>query len=1368
MNNKLRKWLSWSTGYFLVGTAVALAFVLIPTTKVSATPPTIITFTNQTGSFGDTINVPLVGAYFTTSTGSATLNIEFDPLLISYVSYTNGTLPVGSDSLLINNPSSGSLLLSWAANPSGPFLNLSSSTTLVTLNFTVTSSANTTTGLAFVGDSNEFTDSAGDPLADIPSFVDGVITLNPPVAPTASTTITFSDVSATSITVSWGDVSGATEYQLWSNESGSFVPETVSATTSLRSPSLADHTYSYFVLAHNSAGYGPTSSVFSTTTLPAAPDAPSAPTFSDIAQNTLTASWNAVSGATFYVLYQNGTSVVTTSATTTPVTGLFSSTTYNYNVAAGNAGGLSAHSATSTTTTLPGAPDAPSAPTFSGVTSSSLVVSWSDVSNALYYRLYENNVLVTTTAVTTSNRTSLVTNTLYTYYVLAGNTGGWSASSTAAATTTLPLPPATPSAPTLSNISTSSLTVTWPDSARAVYYTLYENDVLIETISATTSHRTGLTTSTVYSYYLIAGNSGGESVSSSPTATTTFPSAPNNPSGITALSVGTTSIRIGWTDNSDNETGFVIEQAFIGGFGSVYASTTVGADVTSTNFAVPFLNTAYTFRVKAVNTGGSSGYNTSGIIYTNADNVVSLVSTASTSASISIRWGANLNPSGTHYEIYGTGITSTEVISSGDPVVATFSGLTPNTSYTIYIVSENHDSSTNTPSSVTDYTKSANPTSPILSAVSTSTATLTWGQNGNPDATNYYVTGNNSFTPVTVTAATTTNLTGLTPNTSYTFNVQSINHSGSTNTIVSAEATTTIPVDITLPVPSLVSTSTLTLSWTDSVNGGTPVYQVSGNNSFASVTTTDVTKALTGLTPNTSYTFTVKVQKPDSTYTTGVAASATTTLTNVPGAPTISDVATSSVTAIWSANSNPAGTVYYILDSNGGYVTTTATTTSLTELIRNTSYQFQVRAENLGSAGTYSAYSASSTATTTLDLATGVTVSKSTAAVTEGGATDSYTVVLDGQPTDDVVITISVTGAKATVSPTTLTFTSVNYRDPQTVTVTAVDDSTVEGTHSDTVTHSASSLDLDYEGISIGELAVTITDNDSRSSGGGGSAPQPITDFVVTTASTSASRLITLNLYSARATLVAISENINFSDAYFQVISTTKQFTLSAGNGVKTIYVKARTAEGGESPVKILSVTLSGSTTNVVNTGTTVPTAAKYVFKRNLSVGMTGADVKELQKWFNANGFKVAANGAGSPGKETNFFGAATRAAVIKFQKANGLTPANGSFNTATRKVLNAILAGNEVDTTVPIATKYVFKRNLSVGMTGADVKELQKWFNANGYQVAKTGAGSPGKETTTFGGATKAAVIRFQKANSLTPASGSFNTATRNMLNSL
>jgi hypothetical protein len=106
------------------------------------------------------------------------------------------------------------------------------------------------------------------------------------------------------------------------------------------------------------------------------------------------------------------------------------------------------------------------------------------------------------------------------------------------------------------------------------------------------------------------------------------------------------------------------------------------------------------------------------------------------------------------------------------------------------------------------------------------------------------------------------------------------------------------------------------------------------------------------------------------------------------------------------------------------------------------------------------------------------------------------------------------------------------------------------------------------------------------------------------------------------------------------------------------------------------------TTTPPAGTGTAGAVACTGTFARNLTVGDTGADVKELQQLLNARGFTVATAGApGSAGMESTYFGPATKSAVTAMQNAYageilaplGLTTGTGFFGASTRAKANAL-----------------------------------------------------------------------------------------------
>jgi hypothetical protein len=96
----------------------------------------------------------------------------------------------------------------------------------------------------------------------------------------------------------------------------------------------------------------------------------------------------------------------------------------------------------------------------------------------------------------------------------------------------------------------------------------------------------------------------------------------------------------------------------------------------------------------------------------------------------------------------------------------------------------------------------------------------------------------------------------------------------------------------------------------------------------------------------------------------------------------------------------------------------------------------------------------------------------------------------------------------------------------------------------------------------------------------------------------------------------------------------------------------------------------------------------------------------------------------------------------------------------------------NKIDTKISSvnsgAGKNIFQKNLKSGSVHEDVKLLQQLLNKKGYTVVKNGPGSINKETTTFGPATKKALIKFQKDNNINPAIGYFGPVTREFVNKM
>ena len=101
-------------------------------------------------------------------------------------------------------------------------------------------------------------------------------------------------------------------------------------------------------------------------------------------------------------------------------------------------------------------------------------------------------------------------------------------------------------------------------------------------------------------------DSGAVSDRASLTVNTTVP--PNAPSGLTATAISASQINLAWTDNSNSESGFVIEQCRNKNCNNFVLVGQVGANVTTFPDTGLLNNTHYIYRVRAVNNIGNSPY----------------------------------------------------------------------------------------------------------------------------------------------------------------------------------------------------------------------------------------------------------------------------------------------------------------------------------------------------------------------------------------------------------------------------------------------------------------------------------------------------------------------------------------------------------------------------------------------------------------------------------------------------------------------------------------------------------------------------------------------------------------------------------------
>jgi hypothetical protein len=244
-----------------------------------------------------------------------------------------------------------------------------------------------------------------------------------------------------------------------------------------------------------------------------------------------------------------------------------------------------------------------------------------------------------------------------------------------------------------------------------------------------------------------------------------------------------------------------------------------------------------------------------------------------------------------------------------------------------------------------------------------------------------------------------------------------------------------------------------------------------------------------------------------------------------------------------------------------------------------------VTLDSVASGGLATIGSPSSATVTIADNDTaGVTVTPQTLDVTEGG-NDIFNVSLTSQPASNVVINLS-TSTQCSLSTTSLTFTNSDWSTPKPVTVTANNDSVVEGPHQCVVLTTMSTSEPNYTGIDPANVTVNITDDDTATlsivSAVPGNEAGPV-DGTLT---------VTLSNPVAVATTVALTYGGTALDPADYVTDTPTPLVIPANTTSVTITLDVNDdflVEGNETVIVTLGP-ISGPPTGLVTLGTSSAT----------------------------------------------------------------------------------------------------------------------------------------------------------------------------------
>lgn len=520
--------------------------------------------------------------------------------------------------------------------------------------------------------------------------------------PSVPVNLTMDGRSATVVDMSWDastDDTAVTGYHVYRN--GALVGSVMGTTYSVSG--LAPNTaYNLTVSAYDAAtNESSQSSPLVVTTL-ADTSPPSVPTnLHQTGQSTssVTIAWNASSdnvGVTAYNIYRNGSLIKTQAGTTYTDTGLAVYSGYVYTItardAANNGSNISSQLVASTAQDIT-PPSVPDNIRETAQTITSVTLAWdasTDDVGVAGYHVYRNGSLVGTIGGTTFTDTGLSVSSSYTYTVNAYDASSNASSQSApfsASSSNDTTPPTIPANVHTTSLLDTSIALAWDTSTDDVAvsgYKIYRDGSLVGTASGTTFTDTGLSPVTHYDYTVKAydaanNNSAASAVLPATTAyDTTDPSVPAN---LHSTGQTDTSITLNWNVATDNVavSGYDVYR------GSTLITTTSGTTYTDSGLGV---NTAYTYRVRAVDTSGNASAQTAPQTISTLPDLIAptaptaVASTGQTTTSIDLNWSSGTDDvSVASYNVYRNGQKITNV----PGLTYTNSALRYNTNYTYTI-----------------------------------------------------------------------------------------------------------------------------------------------------------------------------------------------------------------------------------------------------------------------------------------------------------------------------------------------------------------------------------------------------------------------------------------------------------------------------------------------------------------------------------------------------------------------------------------------------------------------------------------------------------------------------------------------------------